>query len=104
MDLFRLGEFLKGDEVAEAGAHAKEVGKVTGKVDRAGARARRAERLKGRQKVPGQDLDEYPPAAIKPDDPSRVSVKAINRAHNRCSGARLRKELPPDGTRVEIDR
>jgi hypothetical protein len=46
--------------------------------------------------------DEFPPAAIKPDDPSRVSVKPINPSQNRRSGSRLRGELPPDGTRVRI--
>ncbi len=99
----QIGEFLKGDDVAEAGAHAREVGKVTGVVDRAGASTRRAERLKGRENVPGKDRDEYPPAAIKPDDPTKVSVKSIDRSQNRRSGARLRNELPPDGTPVEID-
>jgi RHS repeat-associated protein len=99
----KIGDFLTGDDVAEAGKHAKEVGKTSGVVDRAGAKARRAERMKGREKVPGKDLDEYPPAAIKPDDPSKVSVKPIDRSQNRRSGARLRNELPPDGTPVEID-
>jgi hypothetical protein len=99
----KIGKFLEGDDVAEASAHAKEVGRVTGVVDRAGADARRAERMKGRPTVPGKDRDEYPPAAIKPDDPSKVSVKPIDSGHNRRSGRRLRDELPPDGTPVEID-
>jgi hypothetical protein len=99
----RLGKFLEGDNVAEAAAHAKEVGKVTGVVDRAGSEARRAERLKKTPTVPGMDRDEFPPAAIRPDDPSKVSVKPINPSHNRRSGGILRGELPPDGTAVEID-
>jgi hypothetical protein len=99
----RLGKFLEGDNVAEAAAHAKEVGKVTGVVDRAGSEARRAERLKKTPTVPGMDRDEVPPAAIRPDDPSKVSVKPINPSHNRRSGGILRGELPPDGTAVEID-
>lgn len=98
----RIGKFLEGDDVAEAGKHADEVGEVTGIVDRAGKDARRKENLKGRPKVPGKDLDEYPPAVIKPDDPSVVSVKPIDSSHNRRSGGRLRHELPPDGTRVRI--
>jgi hypothetical protein len=99
----KIGKFLKGEDVGEAGAHAKEVGKVTGIVDRGGTKVRRAQRMKGRPKVPGKDLDEFPPAVIKPDDPLKVSVKPINRTHNRRSGGRLRHELPPDGTPVEID-
>jgi RHS repeat-associated protein len=88
-----LGRFLKGADVKEAGDHAKQVGVVTGVVDRDGAAARRAARLRGRNRVPGQDLDEYPPAVIRPDDPS----------HNRRSGGRLRGELPPNGTPVIIN-
>jgi hypothetical protein len=97
-----LKHFLEGDDVAEAGRHAQDVGEVTGIVDRAGKDARRAANLKGKPKVPGKDLDEYPPAVIKPDDPSVTSVRPIDRSHNRRSGARLRSELPPDGTRVRI--
>ena len=97
-----IGDFLQGADVAEAGKHASSVGEVTGVVDRKGAAARRAERMKGKPTVPGKDRDEFPPAAIKPDDPSRVSVKPIDPSQNRRSGARLRGELPPDGTRVRI--
>ena len=99
----KLGKFLEGEDVVEAAKHAKEVGRVTGTVDRAGAKARRAERLKHRSTVPGMDRDEFPPAAIRPDDPSKVSIKPIEPSHNRRSGRRLRDELPPDGTPVEID-
>jgi hypothetical protein len=99
----KIGKFLEGEDVAEAAEHAKKVGKVTGVVDRAGATARRAERMKGRPTVPGMDRDEYPPAAIRPDDPSKVTVSPVNPSHNRRSGGRLRGELPPDGTMVEID-
>jgi hypothetical protein len=98
-----LGRFLRGRDVAEAGEHADSVGTVTGVVDRSGARARRAANLKGKERVPGKDLDEYPPAVIKPDDPGQVSVKPIDRSQNRRSGARLRDELPPDGTPVVIE-
>jgi Pretoxin HINT domain len=99
----RIGKFLDGDDVAEASGHAKEVGRVTGVVDRAGATARRAERMRARPTVPGMDRDEFPPATIKPDDPLKFSVKPINPSQNRRSGRRLRDELPPDGTPVEID-
>ena len=99
----KIGKFLEGDDVAEARDHAKEVGRVTGVVDRAGAKARRKERMKNRTTVPEKDRDEFPPATIKPDDPSKISVKPIDRSHNRRSGRRLRDELPPDGTPVEID-
>jgi hypothetical protein len=99
----KIGQFLEGDDVAEAAENARKVGRVTGVVDRAGAAARRAERMKGRPTVPGMDRDEFPPAAIRPDDPSRISVSPVNPSHNRRSGGRLRAELPPDGTLVEID-
>ena len=97
-----IGDYLEGDDVGEAGDHAADVGEVTGTVDRPGAAARRRERLRGIETRPGYDRDEHPPAVIRPDDPSRVSIRHVDRSHNRRSGARLRRELPPDGTRVRI--
>ena len=99
---FEIGDFLKGDDVKEAGDHADEVGVVTGVVDRQGAKDRRKENQKDVDTVEGLDRDEYPPAVIKPDNPDMVSVKPINRSHNRRSGGRLRGELPADGTKVKI--
>lgn len=97
-----LDDFLEGDDVAEAGDHARDVGEVTGIVDRPGKAKRRRNNLKGHPTVEGKDRDEYPPSVIKPDNPDQVSVRTINRSHNRRSGARLRHKLPPDGTRVRI--
>jgi hypothetical protein len=96
-------KFLQGDDVSQIRDHAKEVGRVTGIVDRAGAGPRRAERLKNYPTVPGMDRDEFPPAVIKPDDPSKFSVKPTDPGQNRRSGRILRDELPPDGEPVEID-
>lgn len=100
-----LGEFLEGDDVTESREHAREVGAIEGVIDRAGSKARRRGRLKGIETEKGKDRDEFPPAVIKPDEGTTVSVKRIDRSDNRRSGSRLGKEIDglPDGTRVRID-
>jgi hypothetical protein len=74
-------------------------------VNRAGASANRANALRGKQKVPGMDLDEAPPAVLRlPEDP--VSVRPINRTDNRGAGASIGRQLRgvPSGQRVIIRR
>jgi hypothetical protein len=75
-------------------------------IDRAGATARRRESLRGIDKVPGRQLDEYPPAmfaegGLRPDG-SRASVRAISPSDNMGSGASFGGQLrgQPDGTEV----
>ena len=103
-DEVELGGFLEGDDVKDIGDHADEVGEVTGVIDRKGAKDRRKENLKGVKTKPGVDRDEFPPAVVKPNDPSKTSVKHKNRSQNRRSGQKLRWEIDkiPDGTRVRI--
>ena len=104
-----IGRFLKGGDVADVAANARrgiqEGCCVTGVVDRSGAAARRAERLKGVDPRKGYDRDEFPPAVVKPDNPSGYRVDHVNPSQNRRSGSRLGNELKgvPDGTRVRID-
>lgn len=69
-----MGEFLNGDDVREVGEHADEVGVVTGVVDRAGVKNRRKLNLKNVPTEKGKDRDEYPPAVVKADNLSQVSV------------------------------
>ncbi len=104
-----IGRFLKGADVADVAANARrgidEGCCVTGVVDRSGAAARRADRLKGVEPRKGYDRDEFPPAVVKPDDPSGYRIDYVNPSQNRRSGQRLGQELKgvSDGTRVRID-
>jgi RHS repeat-associated protein len=72
-------------------------------IDRNGAQANRAASLKGYSKVPGMDLDEYPPAMFK-EGGEGASVKPINSSDNRGAGAYIGNKLRkyPDGTKVTI--
>lgn len=57
-------------------------------VNRAGARANRADALRGKEKVPGMDLDESPPAFLrKPGE--RASVRPLEPCDNRGCGASM---------------
>lgn len=71
-------------------------------IDRGGAKNNRKASLKGIDKVPGKDLDEYPPAMFK-EGGSGASVKDIHRSDNRGSGSSAGHQLRPypDGTRVK---
>jgi hypothetical protein len=75
-------------------------------IDRPGATARRTQSLKGKPKVPGYDLDEYPPAVFKEGgvhaDGTRSSVRAIPSSDNRGSGSSLGHQLrgQPEGAKV----
>jgi len=68
-------------------------------VNRAGARANRADALRGKEKVPGMDLDEAPPAFLrKPGEPA--SVRPLLPCDNRGCGASMgnqARDVPEDG-------
>ncbi len=72
-------------------------------IDRKGAANRRKEALKGSQRTPGQDRDEYPPAVFK-EGGRGASVRPINPRDNRSSGASIGRQIRnlPDGTKVKI--
>lgn len=72
-------------------------------LDRTGANTRRATALKGIPKVPGMDLDEYPPAMFK-EGGLGASVEPIPLSENRAAGASIARQLEnyPDGTKVVI--
>ncbi|WP_148134550.1 RHS repeat-associated core domain-containing protein [Candidatus Formimonas warabiya] len=72
-------------------------------INRSGASANRAASLKGYTKVPGADLDEYPPAMFK-EGGKGASVKPINSSDNRGAGASMGGQLRnyPDGTTVKV--
>lgn len=73
-------------------------------IKRDGAKANRKASLKGKDKVPGKDLDEYPPAMFK-EGGEGASVRAINSSDNRGSGSTAGHKLRPypDGTKVKYD-
>jgi hypothetical protein len=83
---------------AQAAGHPTEL-----TIDRPGARGRRAESLAGRPKVPGMDLDEYPPAMFK-EGGKGASVRPVTAAENRGAGACMGNQCRafPNGTRVKI--
>ena len=72
-------------------------------IDRNGASDRRKEALNGQTRVPGMDLDEYPPAMFA-EGGSGASVKPISPSDNRGSGASIGRQLRDyeDGTKVII--
>ncbi|MDN7820912.1 RHS repeat-associated core domain-containing protein [Burkholderia vietnamiensis] len=72
--------------------------------DPANATGRRQQSLSGIPKVPGQDLDEYPPASFK-EGGAGASVRTIDPSDNRGAGAFLGnkcRKLAPR-TRVKIN-
>ena len=73
-------------------------------VDRGGAAARRAAASRGRPKVPGKDLDEYPPAMFK-EGGAGASVRAISVRDNRSTGWYIGNQVRnlPDGMKVVIE-
>lgn len=72
-------------------------------IDRAGAKTRRAESMRGKKRTPGKDRDEYPPAMFK-EGGSGSSVRPISPSDNRGAGACIGNQCRglPDGTRVNI--
>ena len=73
-------------------------------IERAGAAARRAEALAGQQRVPGAQLDEYPPAMFA-EGGTGASVRPISPADNMGAGAAMGNFLRPipDGSKVIIN-
>lgn len=68
-----------------------------------GAKQNRKESLKGIEKVPGKDLDEYPPAMFG-EGGDGASVRPINPSDNRGAGSTIGNKLRkyPNGTKVKI--
>ncbi|HEM2766133.1 NucA/NucB deoxyribonuclease domain-containing protein [Streptococcus suis] len=73
-------------------------------IDRTSAKTNRSQSLKGIDKVPGKDLDEYPPAMFS-EGGAGASVRAIEQSDNRGSGSSMGHQLRPfdNGTKVYID-
>ncbi|MGQ7468609.1 RHS repeat-associated core domain-containing protein [Streptococcus suis] len=73
-------------------------------IDRTSAKTNRSPSLKGIDKVPGKDLDEYPPAMFS-EGGAGASVRAIEQSDNRGSGSSMGHQLRPfdNGTKVYID-
>lgn len=71
-------------------------------INRSGAKPNRKASLKGIDKVPGKDLDEYPPAMFE-EGGEGSSVRPINRYDNRGSDSSAGHQLRPypDGTKVK---
>ena len=72
-------------------------------IKRGEANANRRASLKGLDKVPGKDLDEYPPAMFQ-EGGQGSSVRPINPSDNRGAGSTIGHRLRPylDGTKVKI--
>lgn len=72
-------------------------------IDRASKKANRRASLKGIDKVPGKDLDEYPPAMFK-EGGNGASVRPINPSDNRGAGSSFGHKLRPyqNGTRIKF--
>lgn len=72
-------------------------------IDRSGAKMRRMDSIGGLDKVPGKDLDEYPPAMFK-EGSKGASVKPVSQSDNRGAGAYLGNKLRnyPDGTKIRL--
>ncbi|WP_438041128.1 NucA/NucB deoxyribonuclease domain-containing protein [Sorangium sp. So ce128] len=72
-------------------------------IDRPGIGARRAEALSSYAKVPGKQLDEYPPAMFR-EGGSGASVRPVSPADNMGAGACIGNQCRgmPDGTRIRI--
>lgn len=73
-------------------------------IDRAGASGRRSDAIGGYDKVPGKQLDEYPPAMFQ-EGGSGASVRPISPADNMGVGACIGNQCRslPDGARVRIN-
>jgi len=84
---------------AQAAGHPKEL-----TIDRMGAKTNRSESLKGYDKVPGKQLDEYPPAMFK-EGGKGASVRAVDGADNMGAGAAMGNKLRklPDNTKIIIE-
>jgi RHS repeat-associated protein len=72
-------------------------------IDRADAKNRRAEAMKGHEGVKGKDRDEYPPA-VTVEGGQGASVRPINAKDNRGAGSSLGKQIRklPDGSKIKV--
>jgi hypothetical protein len=72
-------------------------------IDRPNAKANRKEALQNHSKVPGKQLDEYPPAMFK-EGGRGASVRPISPSDNMGAGAYMGNKLRPhpNGTKVKI--
>jgi hypothetical protein len=94
----------KSPEAAKHIEDAQEAGHPsTLTIDRPGAPDNRGDSLYGIAKVPGKQLDEYPPAMFK-EGGAGASVRAITPGDNMSAGAQLGNQLRkyPNGTKVKI--
>jgi filamentous hemagglutinin len=71
--------------------------------DRPGAPGGREEAIGGHDKVPGKQLDEYPPAIAK-EGGAGASVRPISPSDNMGAGASLGNQMRPypDGSKIRI--
>ncbi|MEE4273253.1 MAG: RHS repeat-associated core domain-containing protein [Thermoanaerobaculales bacterium] len=72
-------------------------------IDRPGAPGRRSQSQAGHDRVPGKDLDEYPPAMFK-EGGKGASIRPVSPADNRGAGACIGNQCRglSDGTQVKI--
>ena len=98
---------VPGDKYPESAEHIRDA-QANGKpevltIDRAGAKDRRKEAMKGNPVVSGHDRDEYPPA-MTGEGGSGASVRPVSPSDNRgagsCIGAQCRGLA--DGSRIRI--
>ena len=95
----RYPESAKHIQDAQNASHPKQL-----TIDRAGAKERRAESLRGKEKQVDSDRDEYPPAMFK-EGGKGASVRNIPPSDNRGAGACIGNQCRglPDGATVEIE-
>jgi hypothetical protein len=96
-----VGRWPDADETVRQGE--EEGNTAEGEVDREGARDRRRGRFGPEDREPGKDIDEWPPAVIKPDKDG-VTLRPTDPHDNRGMGAYIGNKLRgiPDGSRVRI--
>jgi RHS repeat-associated protein len=72
-------------------------------IDRPGAPGRRSQSQAGHDRIPGKDLDEYPPAMFK-EGGLGASIRPVSPADNRGAGACIGNQCRKlsDGTQVKI--
>jgi RHS repeat-associated protein len=111
-DVGKLGEVAKNILVPsrkfpETAAHIKEAQgaghPAVLTIDRAGAEANRAAAQAGRAKIPGKQLDEYPPAMFR-EGGQGASVRAVSSRDNMGAGACIGNQCRglPEGSKVRI--
>jgi hypothetical protein len=96
-----VGRWPTADETVEQGE--AEGNEADGTVDREGAADRRRGRYGPEDRVPGKDIDEWPPAVIDTGKPG-YTLHPAEPSDNRGMGAYIGNKLRgvPDGTHVRI--